>query len=326
MAVTQTALLAQIVEQAVRANPQHGFIYLNNPKVGCSTIKRSLWLAMTGQTPADLKRPVHVVEGSPFVSRLTDPVAVRQAFIFSFVRNPFQRIVSAYLNKVQMRTDKVWSGFATRRGWNPETEVSFDGFVERLSGVPPEEQDPHWRAQHLNILYPFVRPNLIGDLDSLDRVLPQVLARVASGQAKVVQGRRHGTAARQVWSGFFGDKATLDRVLTLYAGDFAAFGYAPSLTADPACQRAEVWSDHGHDGLAKVVAYWNAPGPQRFHALNAVEAADGQGALRDWILQQRLRHPRQHHSTLDDLVAGHAAQIAAGPAYLRRVVAARGQG
>ena len=320
MAVTQTALLAQIVEQAVRANPQHGFIYLNNPKVGCSTIKSSLWLAMTGQNPADLKRPVHVVEGSPFVSRLTDPAAVREAFIFTFVRNPFQRIVSAYLNKVQTRTDKVWTGFATRRGWNPEEEMSFDGFVERLSGVPPEEQDPHWRAQHLNILYPFVRPNLIGDLDSLDRVLPQVLARLVPGQAKVVQGRRHSTAAREVWSGFFGDKATLDRVLTLYAGDFTAFGYAPALTADPACQRAEVWSDHGHDGLAKVVAYWDAPGPQRFDALNAVEAADREGALRDWILQQRLRHPGQHRTSFAALVQANGPQIAGGPAYLRRLI------
>ncbi len=320
LVLMQTALLARITGQAFRENREHGFIYLNNPKVGCSTIKRSLGGAIADRGLADHGVNVHELEGSPFHNKLADPDAAQRAFIFTFVRNPFHRIVSAYLNKVKLRTDQVWSGFAGQHGLNPGAEVSFDAFVEILAGVQPEEQDPHWRPQHLNLLHPFVRPNLIGDLEALDRLLPEVLDRLFPGRARVEPVHMNKTTARQVWSELLADKATLGRVVDIYAGDFAAYGYAPSLTADPARREPVNRSEHEHVGLARAAAYLMAQGPERFAALNALERADPEGALRDWILLQRLRNPRVHRTSLDALTQAHAAQIAAGPAYLRKAV------
>lgn len=165
-----------IFKNAIRENAAHGFIYLNNPKVGCSTIKSTLWQAIrSGETLPD-EKTVHGTDDSPFDRNPTDAGAVERAFIFTFVRNPFQRVVSAYLNKVTGTGKPEWHDFAHRHGVSRAT--SFDGFIDLLSNVAPEQHDPHWRPQHLNTMYPFAMPNLICDLDRLDDMLPQVLSRL----------------------------------------------------------------------------------------------------------------------------------------------------
>lgn len=317
-AAIQTLPTRRILQNALRGHAGHGFIYLNNPKVGCSTIKSSLWAGVRG-TPPGRQDDVHVLEGSPFAADLPAPEAARGALVFTFVRNPYQRLVSAWLNKVQIRKDRVWAGFATRRGLDPEAEVSFDHFVEIICALPPEENDPHWRPQHLNALYPLVTPNLVADLDSLDALLPQVLTRIFGAAAPAVAQRRlHGTGARASWRGQFGSAETRARVQAFYAGDCAAYGYAVEIDADagPALPR---WSDAGHDGLAALARYLQAEPGAEAAALRGLEAADQTGALRDWMLGQRLRRPRLHQTTRAALLRDHGDRIA-GSAHLRAVV------
>jgi hypothetical protein len=320
MAVLQTLLFPRLVQQALRVNLDHGVIYLNNPKAGCSTVKTGLWLALQGRAPPPGSPLVHKTDNSPLSKALNDADAARRAFVFTFVRNPLQRLVSAYLDKLVARRDTIWTEFATRHGADPVRAPSFDGFVEVLSGVAPEEQNPHWRAQHLNILYPFVRPNLLADLGALRRELPAVLRRVSTRQVAEIPPSPHHMGAAAVWTDYYRDPATLRRAVDLYPGDFDAFSYAPSLTADPGGTMGVVRSEHGHEGLARMVDLFNVPGPKRARELTALEAADVDGTLSDWILAQRLRAPFHHQTTRQQLLQDHAAQIAAGPAYLRRIV------
>jgi hypothetical protein len=197
MAVPQTILSPWLLQQALRVNLDHGVIYLNNPKSGCTTVKTGLWLALQGQAPPLGSPLVHTTVNSPLSKALTDADAARRAFVFSFERNPLQRLVSAYLDKVVARRDSIWTEFATRFGADPVQAPSFDGFVEVLSGVPPELQNPHWRAQHLNILYPFVRPNLLADLGALRRELPVVLGRLSTRHLAEIPPRRITWAQRR---------------------------------------------------------------------------------------------------------------------------------
>jgi hypothetical protein len=319
MAVPQTILSPWLLKQALRVNLDHGVIYLNNPKSGCTTVKTGLWLALQGQAPPPGSPLVHTTVNSPLSKALTDADAARRAFVFSFVRNPLQRLVSAYLDKVVARRDSIWTEFATRYGADPVQAPSFDGFVEVLSGVPPELQNPHWRAQHLNILYPFVRPNLLADLGALRRELPAVLGRLSTRHVAEIPPSPHHMGAAAVWTEHYRDPATLRRAVDLYPGDFDAFSYAPSLTADPGGTMGVIRSDHEHEGLSRMVDLFNVQGPKRGRELTALEAADVDGTLSDWILAQRLRAPFHHQTTRQLLLRDHAAQIAAGPAYLRRI-------
>ena len=320
----QAIPIPRVLKSVIRANLDHGFIYLNNPKVGCSTVKNALWTAIAGDHPPDRNRKVHGLEGSPFVNTLVDAERVRKAFVFTFVRNPFQRLVSAYLNKVLAKRDRVWPGFARNHGLNPQDPISFAAFVEIISAIPPEQHDPHWRPQYLNTQYPLVRPNLIADLDAMDAELPRVLARLFPGKAGVLNStpqRNQGTKARNIWRDHYADTATVARVLALYGPDFAAFGYPTAVAADPAAMKPSLWSDHDHDTLAALVTYWQEPGDDRVRALRRLEAADKQGVLADWTFCQRLRMVQKNKPRVAELIAQYAARIATGPAYLRHVVA-----
>ena len=321
-AAIQCLATSRILGNAIRENAAHGVIYLNNPKVGCSTVKATLWRAITGSGPAT-KGGVHKVEGSPFSIDMADPDTVQTAFVFTFVRNPYERIVSAYLNKVAAHKEKLWQTFATKRGLNPDDAVTFDGFVEMIANTDPEENDPHWRPQYLNTMYPFVRPNLIGDLSSLDDLLPQVLTRVFGDAAPDVASRqRHSTSAKTSWRSFFENSVTLERVRSLYGPDFELFGYSRDLDAPTTSTRLPLWSDTPHIGLARLAVYLNAPLTEQFATLNALETADMDGVLSDWILAQRMRRPRIHQTPVRKLKQENADQIGAGTALLRKAVAA----
>lgn len=318
----QTALLPWLTDNAFRANSSHGFIYLNNPKAGCSAIKKSLWLAITGHTPDSQNVKVHAIDGSVFTNKPTEPSDAESAFIFTFVRNPFQRIVSTYLDKIVRQTTQVWSLFAARHGIDPNSHISFDEFVELIANLPAEESDPHWRPQHCNILFPFVQPNLLADLESLDSEMPKLLARlVPNAEPQVLQSGRHHTKARTEWRNYFQNAATVGRVLQLYAADFEVFGYRPDVDGDPACMHPPRMSEHKHVGLGRYVAYNTAVGPNRFGALNALEAADETGALKNWITLQRLRQPKRHKTDLPTLLQGLSPDDV--PNYLRRAMAKR---
>jgi hypothetical protein len=318
MAVIQTFPILRLAQQALRVNLDHGVIYLQNLKAGCTMVKAGLWYGVRGKAPPLGSRALHLTEDSPLSCNLTDRAAARQAFVFSFVRNPLMRLVSAYLDKLVARRDGIWDQCAPRYGVDPALPLSFDAFVEVLSGVPPEEHNPHWRAQHLNILYPFVRPNLLADLGMLGQELPGVLGRLFPGRVAAMEPSPHHTGAQAVWTEYYRDPATLRRAIDLYPGDFAAFSYEPTLTANPGGTMGVVRSDHQHEGLALLVDLWNVKGPKRHAELSALEAADSEGTLTDWILAQRLRAPFHHKTTRQRLLQDHAEQIAAGPAYLRR--------
>lgn len=318
----QTYPLPRILRQALRANREHGFVYLNNPKVGCSTVKANLWSGVAG-CPVQAIGDVHAVEGSPFEREIAALDWAEGAFVFTFVRNPYARIVSAYLNKAVARTDRTWETFARNHGHpDPAGPIGFDAFVEFIAGVPPEDQDPHWRPQHLNTLHPFVQPNFVADLETMDRQLPKILTRLFPGRPPGFAARaRHSTGARQGFAAHLGDSGTVARLRTLYAGDFEAFGYRRDPQAGPAPRQGPQMSGHGHPGLA-LLARYHQPGRRGRGALLREMAAGAGGAgLADWILAERLKAAAGDPQRSAHLMARHGRRIARGPAFLRRLLA-----
>lgn len=315
----QTLPTARILHNTIRENRDHGFIYLNNPRVGCSNVKSVLWQAITGEKPA---QGAHVLDGSPFNAKMADAAFAERAFIFTFVRNPYHRVVSAYLNKVIARHNQGWKAFASHHGLAGTGLVSFDSFVEALAAVPPELHDPQWRPQYLNTLYPFVKPNLIADLGAMDSQMPAILARLFPGKPAGEPGmRKHdlNTRARMIWRTQLADAGTRKRVQDIYGADFEAFGYRTDLAADPDPIHGPRLSAHGHEGLGRLAAYLSADGPGKATALRMLEQGDSTGALTDWVLAQRLRLLASNRDRTAVMLTTHAAQIAAGPNYLQRI-------
>jgi glycosyltransferase involved in cell wall biosynthesis len=154
----------------VHISEEHRLVYVSTPKVGCTTLK--WWLAdLTGYTEKiraftdseestpDLK--IHDV--FPLVApevvglaedRLEIALQAEGYFRFAVVRNPFNRIFSAWQSKLLLR-EPLQAGPYKDLGffsWNIATAAdiaaSFQGFLEHLADhEAPFFQDPHWTPQ-----------------------------------------------------------------------------------------------------------------------------------------------------------------------------------
>jgi hypothetical protein len=102
---------------------------------------------------------------------------------FAVVRDPFDRLVSAYLEKFvvnrahpgnQFHTRNVIAAIAGRRSPAPqdfERSISFAEFVDYVIAQPPESLDPHWCPQYLYLRSAIHRVFRLEDLHGVTALL-----------------------------------------------------------------------------------------------------------------------------------------------------------
>ena len=327
-------MLPQIHKQALRANQAGNLVYLNNPKVGCSTVKNALWEILAPEA-AKGKFDVHSIEGSPFEDKLAKLGWLADANVFTFVRNPFSRLVSAYLNKIVGQEPRKLDQFCQRYQVPADQRLSFDEFVRCISEDAPEYLDPHWRPQHINLMYPFVQPNVIGKLEHMDEELPGVLNRfLAAPLAPVQRKNQHGTNSQKKYRAFFSNPRTLERAVTLYFRDFLHFGYSFDLDAPIEGRPLPDPSDHKHNKFAALAALRRAGTPKdRTQALDQIESLTADDPLtrqdegiRSWLIHTQLEFGGRPLEANLAQVRDEIHAVLGGPEYLRRraaMVAAR---
>ena len=163
-------------------NTGRKFIYGPIAKVACTSFK--LWmLDVAGQTPP---RPFNEqIEAQRYALRklglrvanrvLEDP----DFFSFAFVRNPWSRVVSAYLNKFQsvnVTSEPVIAALRRYPAQELTANVSFREFIEFLARGNPRKFDEHWRPQYLFLKD--MRLDFLGRFEHLSRDFAWVQERL----------------------------------------------------------------------------------------------------------------------------------------------------
>jgi len=207
--------------------PEHGVIYVKNPKAACSTLL--LWLdrIYTGEpdfTPGNIhtetRLPTVSVVGRRRVTRMLSGSAYR----FSFVRDPRRRLESAYWDK--MVTKVEWSKRRGRAqlGLPIDTTPTFEQFLSAVERQDPmTEMNPHWRPQHVNLLHPLVSYDYIGRVENFQADLDRVCEE--SGLPRFTPEPRNVSARPATTSVYEGRPDLLRRVEALYADDLEMYGY-----------------------------------------------------------------------------------------------------
>lgn len=210
---------------------RHHAVFLEVPKAGCTVVKRVLQIA---EDPAAAgAESVHDRAASPLAGPLRDGIDADELFgsesdwfRFTFVRNPYSRALSCYLEKVaglrrlsDMRLPKL--------GFEPGEDVSFQKFLELLdSDTSVRDADIHWTPQATLLSLDRVSYGFIGRFESFAPDLTRVMDRLGiEVGAELLQRRTtHETGAGSRIADYY-DDACVDLVRSVYREDFDRLGY-----------------------------------------------------------------------------------------------------
>ncbi len=222
---------AKILRQ-IRQDQSSGYTYLTNPKVASSTIKQNLW-----QHKFNKGKIGYLPEMSQLHSLGIWDTGFSEfdggTFVFSFVRNPFTRLLSCYKEKIEAPS------FAKKRlceklGLDRDYPLSLLEFLRAIQTIPDEQDDNHWRPQYRNLLIGLVPVNFVGYIEHFEPHFAEVSKRL--NLAGPIQERRpHKTNASKSLHEVFTPEA-IDLVLAKYRPDFELFGYSTRLDQLPPLQ------------------------------------------------------------------------------------------
>ncbi len=121
-------------------------VYIVNPKVACSSIKRAL---LDKEEEVNDNYGVHRVHGHNYRGKLNR--SHKEFFKFTFVRNPFDRIYSCYKSKFQNDIenygrkipyfDNYLFGYLSK-------VKNFEEFVDKIIAIPDKYADRHFKSQN----------------------------------------------------------------------------------------------------------------------------------------------------------------------------------
>lgn len=133
---------------------QRQFVYSRIPKAANSTVVATLYVEETDHDTSKSVRYLKRGEIAPVelsreqVSTLTDSF-----FKFTFVRNPYSRVVSCYLDKF-LRPHSVGEKARRLMGMSSGSEVTFTRFLELISTDRGRLLDAHWARQTELLAFP----------------------------------------------------------------------------------------------------------------------------------------------------------------------------
>ncbi len=161
---------------------------------------------------------------APLLFDLSREELSRPLAFFVVVRNPYSRVLSAFLNKFGNPV------YARRHGAFARTPEGFAAFVRWLE-AGGLRRDAHWNLQTRLMLLPLARYDHVVRFEALRPGLEAVLAArglaLPPGRLDTLypSDRDKETKADAKLRAFY-DADTADRVARLYAADFAALGYS----------------------------------------------------------------------------------------------------
>ncbi|WP_139559616.1 sulfotransferase family protein [Methylotetracoccus oryzae] len=213
---------------------KHRYVYVETPKVACSTIKLTLQRLelqdedFHHEQSADMhKRQYSPLIGPTQVGDLAKFLSRGDLLKFCFVRNPYTRFLSCYLDKiVGNATQKIQ--ILRQLGYDPsslQTEISFEQFFAAVEAQPISVMDPHWRIQYYQTFQDAITYDFVGRFETFEADFHHIGRLVSPDFQKYYKVEdRHRTSTNVNLTRYY-DADLQRRVYERYRKDFDAFGY-----------------------------------------------------------------------------------------------------
>jgi hypothetical protein len=235
----------------IRHIPGQPISYLNNPKVGCTSIALTMWRV---HNPTNVPRIPHRHDERPFIRNFLDfpesaSASLLQSRFFTVVRNPFARTLSAYLNKVGLGK-KPWIRISATMGLSPDVHPSLEDLLQAMIDSNPFTIDKHFQPQWMNVLHGFAPLDYLGHMEQMDSVADYLQ------QFGFALERSHvnTTNATEKVQRLIGDKAA-DLIRRYYADDFRLYGYSDDPGVLAPVRKADVLNS-SREKLKRTLEHW----------------------------------------------------------------------
>ncbi len=227
------------LERAAAIYPAQRLVYNRIKKSGNTRIVAFL-NDLFGAERFDSMRRLKAAQTRAQDLSLRDLAALNDFYSFTFVRNPYGRVLSAYLDKLAApraprapRKPGRGPGYRVYPGYGENSPEGFARFLAFLDegGL---SADRHWWPQADLLYQPAERFSFIGRLERMVEDMGRVLAEVGRDpeaasvleQRHEVEAQRRETRTSEREAAFYTREGRAI-VARLYARDFTLFGYDP---------------------------------------------------------------------------------------------------
>ena len=222
-----------------RVSPTHKYVCMTIPKIACTRVKLTL-LQFEGQPEPEDIGEIHNM-GQRLAdfktSEIVEMLLAPDWFRFCFVRNPYDRLLSAYKTQV----GNIWND---EYGWlkseikeafsypaqdnDPECIVAFRDFVRYLHNARSEVRyDGHFNVQANILMQDIIVYDFIGRFEDFASEFERILTRLQAPSHILATASDVQNATYKLHPAIAYDKELADTVCSMYQSDFEGFGYSP---------------------------------------------------------------------------------------------------
>ena len=206
------------------------FLYVVVPKAANSTIKRALWQLQGVRIRDDATAELNLGPG-PYKSleelpapNLKRVLKSRDTFRFTFVRNPYGRLLSAYRDKILDLNGIGYRDFYARK-LGLDAGAGFAEFVAAVAREADDASDWHWMTQARCAMTNLVRYDFIGRIETFSTDIATVFRRIAPGIDSASIPSAVNRLPKPGPDEFFYTELLAEKVFRRYRQDFKLFDY-----------------------------------------------------------------------------------------------------
>ena len=211
---------------------QRKYVFFPISKSANSSIKALLFRSELAGTHLQAPQRVHEAVSSPLVlpyqlgEECLAEVLENGGFKkFTVVRNPYDRVLSCYLDRLQKEHTRPYKKIAKVLG---TSSISLGDFLEVVAEQRYEEMDIHYRPQSVEVAAGHVRFDVVGKFEHLEhdvkRIVELAYPELAGQKLGFRAPDKTGAASRR--REYYGRREA-DLVRRIYKEDFEMFGYEP---------------------------------------------------------------------------------------------------
>lgn len=209
------------VDQRIAVDQARRFIYFRIPKAANSTVIRLL-TSNDNQQYSSRAGKRSFSRPSKLLSTQVETLE-QDFFLFTITRDPYSRILSAYLDKIVKGKRKRKANRALKK--SAAAELSFEEFCRYLDQGGFRD-DAHWYPQDWFIPCGTALMGHVGKMESLTDELDAITARIDPSRNLADTGsqRKHRTDANQKLKTYY-TRDTARIIARVYQRDFERFDY-----------------------------------------------------------------------------------------------------